>query len=137
MLAYLSYIAMLLLVTSSSEDKLKTFVDSHTESVAAVRTLSCKFTFTNPRYKANGLYRRGGNDFNLKLTFSDGRAYTTTSLGGQSKALFQASNKNVPLQGLVEVDQGDLATECDPYFYNLFRFYAPLKFRSELSEILA
>jgi RNA polymerase sigma factor (sigma-70 family) len=119
--------------------KLKTIVDAHAASVAAVGTLSFKFAFNNAvTGRANGLYHRSGTDYILKVSYADGRSQTTSSVGGLSKALFRKVGQVMnPLEGIVEVDNGDLATECDPYYYNLLRFYGQLKFRCELPEILA
>jgi hypothetical protein len=133
------HLIMLSLAMGASGDKLKTIVDSHAASVAAVRTLSCKFAFTNRVHgRVNGEYRRSGTDFIVKTSYADGRVYTTSSVGGRSRSLFRQVGRGMHLlEGIIEVDDGDLALDCDPYTYNLLRFYGQRKFRCELPEILA
>lgn len=140
MIADLSHhLALLSLALGGHGDKLKSIVDAHAASVAAVRTLSCTFTFTDSaRGRSNGLYRRSGADFILKVTRADGSTTSTSTAGGQTKVLTRQNGRGAkPPQGLVLVDDGSTPNECDPYTYNLFHFYGQLKYRCELAEILA
>lgn len=127
------------LTSGYAPDRLRTILDAHIASVAAVRTVTCKLTFhAPPRGRADGLYRRSDGDYLLKVDWADGQAESLQASGGRLKGYSRATNRGVMKQsGSLYADTGTAASSCNPYCYGLLHFYGQEKFRSPLAEILA
>jgi|GEM_PF-3414200 len=120
-----------------NDSKLNNIIDSHASSVSACNQISFKFTFVNPRLKANGNYQKNGSDYLLNFNLADGSKTLIASSNGQWKGFFtrKAGGKSI-LDGLIQADDGNVVTDCDPFNYNLLKFYGQTKFRCYLTEML-
>lgn len=79
-----------------------------------------------------------GTDYLINTAFSDGNKAKVSSIDGTWKGFFQKKAGGTSyLEGLIQADDGNIVTDCDPFNHNLMRFYSPIKFRSPLSEVIA
>jgi hypothetical protein len=122
----------------SHDQEVTRIAAAHAASVAAIQTLRCDFTHRDAvRGRTTGSYVRNGADYLLKVRHDKGLSVTALSQNGQSRSVSdQQVGPQRMTRGRIVAEDGDSRYDCDPYAYNLFRFYGPTKFREPLADIL-